>query len=273
MPKSEITFLNPPIKEVSYSAQFEPVKGFHMGFKGLLWGEYREQYPLVEHNEPLDHEIERFGAVTRNIHRPKFKLVEGIPHPRVMMLSEDQNRLIQVQSDRFIFNWRKYSSDDLEYPRYVSLRDEFRDELDKFESFVVKNGLVKSLEFNQVEITNVNHIPTENKQISDVILGMDDGKDLSASLKAESFGSQMKHLICQGSEPIGRLYTNIEKANMISDGTEVFVLRFLARAHPRKRSKDGLFEMMDILRGHINQSFDALTTENMHKIWKKKESL
>jgi len=265
-----LNFISPPIGEVAYSVQFEPLGQFHLGFIGLLWGErYRQDYPSIEHDEMLSHEIERFGAKNLNRLFPRFELLDSIPVPRIKMINPDSDRFIQIQKDRFVFNWRKAPGKDTVYPRYHTLKSMFSSELEKFESFVSANQL-GFLKFNQIEITNVNYIPAETYSFSEVFNGLTCGTSLPCSdLKEETFAYQIRHVIYSEHKPIGRLYTNITKENKVSDGSEVFVLRLTARAHPVAQDRASAMDTLDALRAHINLSFDSFTSEKMHNLWGK----
>ncbi len=268
MTGSKISFSKPPISEVVYSFQFEPLSNYHLGYAGLLWGEYRKDYPLVEQDAPLKHEIERFGTVPK-APQPKFEFVQKLPQPRLRMISKDRGLLLQLQNDRFVFNWRNFHDPDREYPRFDNLRKIFQKELDKFENFVLSNEL-GDLGYNQVEVTNVNHIPTNNREFSDVFKGLECGVDISPELEPETFLFQLKQKIYLDSKPIGRLYTAIEKANLISDRTQIFKLTFTARGHPKNPTRESSIELLELLRDHINNAFLKLTTDQMHKEWGKK---
>lgn len=142
------------------------------------------------------------------------------------------------------------------------------EELDKFEKFINDFGLGK-LTYNQAEITNVNHIPAKDLNFPEVFEGLSCGVDLSNNMTVENAGFNMKHAINVNSHPIGRLYTTIEKTHFVKDLSEVFVLKFVARANPKNQEKSSAFDTLDLLRNRINTSFEELTTESMHQKWNK----
>lgn len=272
MPESEINFLRPPICEVAYSFQFEPLDTLHMGLLGLLWGEkLRERYPLVEQDDPLPHEIERFGARDTLLAVNKLRFVEKLPLPRMRIVSSDSCSLLQIQNDRFVFNWRNhFSKESVEYPRFTALRDRFAKDFEKFREFVSENSLGE-LRLNQVEITNVNHILCNGMSFSDVFAGLQCGVDISEDLDLQAISFRTTHVIKSKDKPVGRLYSVIEKAYRKSDNAEVFKLTFTARSNIDDTSLDGAFSVLANLRDKINQSFVCLTKEEMHKAWGREE--
>lgn len=261
-----LSFEAPPLIEVSISLQFEPIKELHIGFIGLIWDRFRDRYPTVEIADELAHEIEKFGVISRKSQGIQF--LERVPVPRVLFISEDQQYLIQLQKDRFIFNWRRLSNESVTYPRYEPLRSRFLDELEIFSGFLAEKGLER-ITFNQVEFTYVNHIDAEDRSIQQVFKDVIDESRFSPSLALEAFSVNLKHLIQVDGENIGRLYTSIEKGNRISDGRSIFILKFVARTHPLEPTIKGVVASMDVMRCEINGCFSTITTEKMHDEWKR----
>lgn len=261
---SNLSFKDPPLKEVAFSFQFEPIEGFHIGYFGLAWNVFKSRYPKVETADELPHEIEKFGIISRK--QKGFQFLEGVPPSRVMFISEDNQYLIQFQKDRFIFNWRKLFDESLSYPRYPTVKKMVLDELEIFTDFLTANDL-KSPNFNQVEVTYVNHINADNRSIEHVFKDIIDQSRFSSSLKLESFSINLNHLIRRDDQNIGRMYTLIEKANRITDGKDIYVLRFVGRVHPKEPTFAGIVGAMDIVREEINNCFSSITTNTMHKEW------
>ena len=259
-------FADPPLKEVSFSVQFEPITELHIGYVGLIWDMFRDRYPIAEHADELPHNIEKFGVIHREI--PKMTFHEKLPVPRMMLTSADQQNIIQIQKDRFVFNWKK--TDDNQYPRYKSIKDCFLNELKLFSSFLASNNL-PSMEFNQVEFTYVNHIDADNYAVHDVFKDTVHESSYSDNLKLENFSFKFRHIISNHKEEIGRMYTNIDKGNLVSDDSFVYILKFTARTHPLDSTLSSVVDVMGIMRSEINSCFSAITTEYMHKNWKREK--
>ncbi len=259
-------YSEPPLVEVSISAQFEPIVEIHLGYLGLIWEIYKDKFPQVQHIDELPHSIEKFGVIKREI--PKFKFQENMPYPRVRFTSSDNKSVIQVQRDRFIYNWRRDESPASEYPRYDSIRSSFLEEFGKFVQFLQNHDL-PSLNFNQAELTYVNHIDAGQHAIQDVFRDYIIDPNYSDNLELEHFSTKFQHLITEEGQKIGRLYTSMDKGNLILDNSSIYRLNFTARSHPLDQSLEGMIKVMDKMRSTINSSFTAITTTNMHEDWNK----
>ena len=269
--QSKLSFNNPPLKEVSFSIQFEPISSFHIGFIGLLWDKYRDRYPKVETAEEATQQIEKFGIISRKQPPFPFKFIEETPVPRTLFVSADAQHVIQIQKDRFIFNWRKIFDENLRYPRYSNVKKKLFEEFEVFTNFLTANGL-ESPRYNQVEVIYVNHIDANIRSIDSVFVGAVGESQFSSSLNLEAFSINLKHVIQRDSENIGRLYTSINKASRISDGVEIYDLKFIVRLNPNEPSIAGVMDAMDIARMEINSSFEAVTTKEMHDEWNREDS-
>lgn len=264
-----LSFEAPPLEEVAFSLQFEPMKGFHIGHIGLVWNAFRSRYPVVETAEEVPQQIEKFGVISRKV-PPSFELLEKMPVPRVLFIGEDKQYVIQIQKDRFIFNWRKLFDENLRYPRYPAIKKMVLDEFAVFSEFLAVNGL-ESPSFTQVEVTYVNHIDA-SRPIEHVFKDVVVESRFPSTLKLEAFTVNLKQLIMRDTESVGRLYTVIEKANRVTDGKDLYVFKFTARVHPKEPSLAGVIGAMDIMREEINNAFVNMTTTAMHNEWNREES-
>ncbi len=66
-------------------------------------------------------------------------------------LNGNGTRLVQIQRDRFAFNWRKTDADE-KYPRYNQVRSGFSQNLEVFTQFLEEEGF-EGLQPNQVQLT------------------------------------------------------------------------------------------------------------------------
>ena len=271
MPAQSPVYSSPPIRELKYSLQFEPIANFHVGYLGALWGEFREEFPGVEHGEELNHDIERFGPKWRPRVGPQFKFLEETPAPRMIMKSRSGDRRLQVQKDKFIFNWIGDGTQG-KYPGFNVLGEEYEGHLDTFKKFVKRNGDLGDIGFNQAEVTKINHIPTEGWELSDVVDSLSFEKDLFPEQNLESCTLNMSHHILVDGEPIGRLYSRIGKEFKVADGEPVYVLHFTARANLKDASQSSAIGALHLLCEKINYAFESLITDKAKDIWGKGES-
>ena len=123
----------PPVVEVAMSVQFRGLPRLNSAYLGLLWDRYRKTYPKAEHHPPIAAVNEGFESPTAST--PGIIVEPTFPVPRCWFVNETGTRLIQVQQDRFILNWRKLDTEE-KYPRYSEIRENFEEEWARFEEFV-----------------------------------------------------------------------------------------------------------------------------------------
>lgn len=120
---------------------------------GLLWQRFRESFPELEIHPALDPRFERPNPAPGEGLTVKF---ETVPTPRAWFIGTNKAHLIQVQQDRFVFNWRKVPGED--YPRYEHVRASFQKNFGILKQFLLDEQLGEP-SLNQWELTYVNHIP------------------------------------------------------------------------------------------------------------------
>lgn len=74
---ADVSFQIPPLVEVSISVQLQPLNNFHMGLIGLIQEEFRDSDPIVKHDNPLEHKVEKIGVIER-AEAPKFRFVKQL---------------------------------------------------------------------------------------------------------------------------------------------------------------------------------------------------
>jgi len=267
-------FTNPPVVEVALSLQFDPIKNLRTPQIGLLWNEFKKDFPQTEEHPPLEPVFERFGVAPKP-GRPNVQLqiLEAPPIPRCWFLNSAETELIQVQPDRFIHNWRKRQGDE-DYPRYETLRKTLQMELERFQSFVDRENL-GTLSPNQCEVTYVNHIMLPegnhhghlNRILAPVSLQSTD----TFLSETEEAKVALRYVITnEAGSPIGRLHVVAEPAFRIRDGQPMYVLTLTARGGPSGSSIEDALQFMDIGREWVVRGFAAVTTIEMHRTWGRK---
>jgi len=78
---------------------------------GMLWPRYRERFPRMQVQPPRPPMFERLGdAGEGTVPEIVVEFGYGVPSPLVWFVSGDDDNLIQVQQNRFVFNWRSRGS-------------------------------------------------------------------------------------------------------------------------------------------------------------------
>lgn len=265
-------YAKPPVVEVACSIQFEPVVGLHAGLLGLLWQTYRERYPDVEQHPPLSAVREQFEAKAVRIGFSLEGAFPSFPMPRLWFLNTDGTRLIQVQRDHFIVNWRKLDTD-TEYPRYDSIRETLFDEFGRFEAFLRAHDLSMT-PVVQTELTYVNHIDARQsdgtrKPLSDIVKIWTGEKPTDKLPQFEEASFHARYIMRDGGKPMARLHINLEPQLYVRDNAPVYALTLIARGAPSAPDLQGALSSLD--NGHVAivEGFTAITTDQMHMVWEK----
>jgi uncharacterized protein (TIGR04255 family) len=265
-------FENPPVIEVVLSVQFEPLKRLKAAHLGLFWSELRDRYPNCEEKPPLSPSFESFE--TPSFPRELDVRVETTPPmPRIWFKNEAGTALIQIQQDRFIYNWIK-TNEPIEYKRYVRIKETFERELNIFLKFL-GNEKLGDVVPNQAEITYINSI-----------IGEEIWSDLSEADKfltvfkpkysdhflghPENLNMLLRYIIRDDQDkPIGRLHVSVEPKYRRVDKKPLYSLTLTARGIAAGEGLNCAFDFIEIGHEWIVKGFKSLTTPEMHqKIWR-----
>jgi len=262
-------FTNPPVIEVALSVQFEPLSGFRTSHFGLLWSDFRRQFPRTEEHPPRPPVIDQFGI--RRAPKMDVRVEVALPVPQCRFLNDTGTELIQIQQDRFVHNWRKVGAGD-EYPRYESVKRRFEQELGVFRQFLAREDLGELVP-NQCEITYVNHIISgagweRHGELGEVITVWTTRYSDTFLSGPEDIGLRVRYIIpgVDGS-PIGRLLVSVDPAYRAEDDRPIYVLLLTARGRPIGQGIEGALGFLDIGREWIVRGFTSLTSPRMHEIW------
>jgi len=261
-------FENPPVVEVVFGIQFNPLKKFTSPHIGLLWQRYKEKYPNFEEKAPLAPAVESFGD------SPSLKLeLSGLPPlPRVWFVHEKKNGIIQIQKDRFIYNWRKDLPGD-EYPRYPEVKNVFQNHLTTFDSFLQENEIGRIIP-NQYELTYVNHIYqgegwTDLNDIGNVF------EDFSWNSAEKNFLPQISNINFRVSFDLpnceGRLHIKAVKGHIPDENKSLLRLDLSVMGMSPDKTDNGMWNWFDTAREWIVRGFADFTNKSIQKdIWRRK---
>lgn len=268
LPKYE----TPPVIEVALSVQFKPLTKLKSPELGLLWAEYKEKFPKAEQHPPLPTAEESFEKRLQRV-TVELEFSESASVPRYWFITELGTELVQVQQDKFVFNWRRIGGSDA-YPSYSHVRKLFIEQINVFRRFIKREDL-GDLEINQCELTYVNHLAGGEGwerfgQLDQVLSTWNASYSDSFLSEPEDVRLAIRHLIPnEAGTPLGRLYTSLEPARRVPDGREIMILTLSARGKPEGEGFDGAMRFLD--KGHewVVRGFTSLTTPNMQKIWRR----
>jgi len=258
-------FGSPPLKEVVLGVQFAAPKGYQQIHAGEVWNLYKSQYPEVHDQPALPPTFETFGLPHQQVSmKPQFGFITGGTHDRFWFLSSNGERLIQFQQDRLLHNWRKVGDGSNEYPRFESMRDEFRAELVKFQDYI-GSLTPQGLSINQCEISYINHIRLDRSK-SKAFSAWFNFLSFTES-QPDDFSINFREIIKNNEgKPLGRLY--VETAiGYLPDGDDVILLTLSVKGAPSATSIESAMDFFSMGRDIIVRRFTQLTTEQAHKEW------
>jgi uncharacterized protein (TIGR04255 family) len=266
------SFDNPPLAEVVVGIQFERIPALTSARIGELWRQYAKEYPKTEDQAPLPPIRERFE--TSGPQPILFQVQAGYQTPRVWLISEDSTRLLQIQPDRFIFNWRK-SDDENKYPRFSVVKDTFFKELKIFVKYLDTHK-IGDLNVMYCEVSYINHIkPNELwKTHADVGVIFPTFAKLNrstANIELEESGFNiLYHILDASKKPVGRLRIVNEPRYIINPQQPIYHLDLTARGYPLgERDIAGVEKFIDVAHREIVTGFVSVTSDKMHKIWER----
>jgi len=261
-------FANPPVDETALSIQFAQIPGFSIPHFGLFWARIRSDYPQFQIQDPIASVTELPAPAPRTgpIGFPAFSDL------RCWFLDKPGTRLIQVQHNRFIHNWRRLKGDE-EYPRYPSVRETLERDWGRFCEFLASEKL-EPPKINQCEVTYVNNIEYEKGwkgygELDKVVATLATPKNKRKFLPdPELIRMQVTYGLDQPNA--GRLYVSFTPVIRGRDGKEVLQMSLTARGAPQSSSTEDAFRWLDMGRRWVVRGFADFTTEEMHKVWGKK---
>jgi len=258
-------FEKPPLVEVVFGVQVKALAALKTPHVGAFWENIgKAEYPEFEEKPPLAHVIETYNGPKAD--SPSIEMFETPPLPRFLFVSEDKKRLVQLQRDRFLQNWRKHG-DEGQYPRYESLFPQFESSWESFSGFVRAQSL-GDLQLDQYELTYVNHIEqgcgwTDEQDIDEVFpwfkCRLEDG--FSDALEEVAW-----RRVYRFPENAGRLHVSMQQAATIPKKTPVLVLKLTARGF----AESGLKGWFDLAHEHIVRTFADITGPSIQEsTWKR----
>ena len=244
------TYERPPVIEVVCGVGFERISQFRAPHSGLLWDKFRDEYPTCEH-------ADRVGSfVFENL---------KLPLPRIWFISHNKNHVIQVQDDRFLFNWRRTSEAD-QYPRYSTVIAAFRQKFDVFQQFIREVDL-GPLKLEDCELTYINHIRESPIDVPKIFPDLRWSTNKKRFLpKPSTMGWQTVFVLPKEK---GHLNVRVRPAKVAEES--MIVLELSARGLGAERSTSEVWDWFGLAHEWIVLSFADLTNrEIQRKIWKRK---
>jgi uncharacterized protein (TIGR04255 family) len=262
-------FRKPPVSEMALGVQFPSILNpVHVG---LYYQRVKSRFPKIQVHPPVFPVLENLGTSPPRV--PQFTINPGMlpMQPRMWFLSDDDNFLIQLQSDRLIVNWRR-DEKGTPYPHFEAVQEVFTKAFDELEALLKAEDV--SIAANQCEVVYINPI-----RIADTGISLSEPQRIFRVLSAER-GSEwqepLEHVLCnvryqlkdQAGSPYGRLTVTLA-SGAAADQSPAFQLELTARGAPQGAGREGIVAFHN--QGHraVARCFAAITTPEMHKLWER----
>lgn len=256
------TFARPPVAEMVLGVNFGSIPGWNVTHYGLLFEAVRDRYPNVQAQPPLPSPVEKFESPQAQQFAIELN-TSGAMDTRCWFIDSTDARLLQVQANRFIRNWRKRPQH-TDYPRYDVHRREFSDEWNHYLSFLEAQHLPRPA-VSQCEVTYINHIEHAATDLHEVFSAWNDVRRGTSFLPSVETGSFTLAYVLPDRR--GRLHVELQPVLRVTDGAQLLQLTLTARGRPGSPSLQDILAWFDLGHEWVVRGFTELTTEKMHRIW------
>ena len=252
------TFENPPLNEVSFGVHFSPISGFKTAHYGALWSRLGPAFDQTE-DKP----------VVAGITLPPT--AEWFPLPRVWFVERGKAVLLQIQPNRFYFNWRK-GGPGTPYPRFDSLEPLFEKYFSLFLSFMKEMDLGVP-EITGAELAYVNHLPqgqgwTSLQEVQEVFPSI----SLPSAPSLGLVDGLLWHVVFD--TEAGRFDADVKSGKQKAEPHEgVLLFEMKVTQEARLGSMENLREWLSNANNSIVAGFLELTSEKMqNEVWRRVRS-
>lgn len=258
-------FTSPPLVEVAFAVQFQELHQFSQVDMGLFWDLIREAFPTYKDRprlDPMPDPIRPKGQ------RPfELNIVRASPVDRVWFISSDEQRLVQLQPDRLVMNWRNQNKDGDAYPRFDNLVEEFAGLWGQFTDFCAAREM-DSPQVSVTELLYVNRIDAGS--LSEIVRPVEHF-ELSLPETPGPLETSIRIVspIVSGEQRVGVLRIVAEPI-VLREQVSTFKMDFAARVGPSSSDWMSLLSSFKLGRQAIVDNFDGLTEPYLHEAWGRK---
>jgi len=253
-------FTNPPLDEVVIGVQFAPVPGYNSLHSKGVWELFQSEYPKAIEQPLIETQFETFGG---NIDAgPRIHVGAPPVGSRLWFMSEDENHLLQFQSDRLIANWRRQPNAQ-PYPRFEGISAAYEDNLQRLVSHFLKN-FNYSADVNQAEVAYINIIPVEDFADAGDWLSLWSSLELNVEGLYLSFSEAVLN---EERKPFARLRYDIQSVFTVDGKQKALRLSLTYKGKPKGNDIASAMSFLADGRETIVTRFSEITTENAHEKW------
>ena len=266
--KNKLDFGRPPVKEVVLSILFEPLDKLLAPHLGEIWRELRrEGFVEIKEHQLVPPIVETFPNPSRSAH-----LQINVPDlARVWFIHEDDSQIIQVQRDRFTFNWRKTESNP-RYPGFSSIFKSFENLYIRFGQIIGELGIGEVVPL-QYELTYIDQLVRgegwdtfdDIGQIYTIFIHPQQSDPFWNDAEFVNFRTSFS-----ASDLQGRLHLAIGNRVRTSDQMQTLQTDFTMRGFPLN-AEDPMSTWFKLAHDQIRAKFVSIFTEDIQTdVWERK---
>ena len=267
--KNELNFARPPVDEVVLSVLFRSLDSLLAPHLGQIWQEFKEDgFVDIEEQSPVSPVVEEFPS---RIHEPQLRVLRAPDLARIWFTHEDRSQILQVQRDRFTFNWRK-TDPNQQYPGFTSICEKFEGFYNRFVQIMkdMKIGEVTPLQY---ELTYIDQLKQGGgwDRLDEIgkIYNM-----FADCQQPESFWLGVESLVFHTSFTLedlnGRLHLTIKNRVKMPEESQTLQTDFTMRGFPENANYT-MIDWFKAARELIREKFVSLFTEDVQtQVWERK---
>jgi len=262
-----LSFRYPPVVETALSVQFDELTNFRTTHFGKYHTSISDRFPVTQDKNRLEPVREFFPIGLRPQLPPLHFAKAALGEPQRVWYQEAVNEgvMLQLQPDRFIFNWRKKENE--AYPRYETNKPRLLEEYERFCTFV-RDEQLGEVQPNLCEVTYVNHVLPDTSELpTECMASIFTGLDWISS---DGWLNQPPAVVTfnrvfEIDNQKGRLYIETSIANSETKG-DFILLKITARVNHKE--EDDLTANLDLAHEWVVKSFVSVTDRQVrHERW------
>lgn len=267
--KKKLDFAKPPVEEVILGVLFKPLDRFFAPHLGEIWQEFKELgFVHTTAQGAIPPTIESFSD---QIPEPHVQISNVPDFGRLLFIHENEDRILQIQRDRFTFNWRKIEGGQ-KYPGFSAIFTMFEDFCTRFRDNLQHQGIGDIIPL-QYELGYINQLLRGDgwNTLGDIgkIYQM-----FADSQQSDSFWSGAESVILQTSFPItdlqGRLHLAISNRVKIPEQQQTLQTDFTLRGFSQNE-ENAMGIWFKSARDQILEKFTTMFTDDIQtRVWERK---
>ena len=247
----QLSMTTPPINETVFGLHLNR-SYFNASFFGRYYEKIKNKFPKISSKTPI------FPASGEHV--ISFENM----CPRIWFESDENRNLIQLQDDRFHFNWR--NQDKEEYPGFNTVYSSFEREWSNYVNWLNDDKLMPENLITQLELSYINHIEDDLVLKNDLSGVQKILKTFTHPSSLENYkinNLTMNQTYSLGDD--GIISNAIKVAERTDNQKKVLILEITARSN--KKNYNHFSDWFHKIHGHISEIFFETTTTTAHKKW------